>query len=292
MRITGKEANLIIDTEKCTRCGICTHICWTHAMVKSPEGYPVMTQTDPSDTWHSCWACQRCMAVCPTGALQICGKKPEDSVPASAMPDPKSVDALMLNRRTCRDFKQENIPLETIHHILKIVGTAPSAGCNQEVEFSVISDLNDIRRLRDHLWARICENAAKGIYPEGFSEADFLLVKKGMDHGKDVVFRNAPHLLLIHNPKFREAHMVDAGIAMTYAELLLNAYGYGTVVASFAWAALKTLPDVRAELGIPEDHYLYCPLLFGIPSITFPRGVQRFDHLKVRDIKWPPQEQA
>ena len=73
MRITAKEANLVVDRSKCSRCGRCTHICWTHAMVKDSEGYPVMSQTDPSDTWHSCWACQRCMAVCPyrrTGDLR------------------------------------------------------------------------------------------------------------------------------------------------------------------------------------------------------------------------------
>jgi nitroreductase/NAD-dependent dihydropyrimidine dehydrogenase PreA subunit len=284
MRINAKEANLIIDQEKCTRCGLCTHICWTHAMVKGPDGIPVMSQTDPSDTWHSCWACQRCLAVCPTGALQICGKKPEDSVAASAMPSPESVDALMLNRRTCRDYKDENIPLAEIEHLLKIVGNAPSAGCNQEVQFSVIADKDVLKRFSTHFWERICENASKGIYPDGFSEKDFLLVKKGMDHGKDVVFRGAPHLLLIHTPAGKEGRTVDAAIAMTYAELLFNSHGYGTVVASFAWAALKTLPDVREELGIPADHFLQCPLLFGVPSITFPRGVQRFDHLKIHVV--------
>lgn len=286
MRITAKEANLVVDRSKCSRCGRCTHICWTHAMVKDSEGYPVMSQTDPSDTWHSCWACQRCMAVCPTGALEICGKKPENSVPASAMPAPEAVEALILNRRTCRDFEQGNIPREEIEKILRVVGNAPSAGCHQEMEFSVISDRDTLTRFRAHFWERICQNAAQGIYPDGFSEKDFLLVKKGMDHGKDVVFRNAPHLLLIHEPASREGHVVDTAIAMTYAELLLNARGYGTVVASFTWAALKTLPDVREELGIPGDHFLQCPLLFGIPSIKFPRGVQRFDHLKISDIHW------
>lgn len=285
MRITGQEANLIVDEEKCTRCGLCTHICWTHAMVKSQSGYPVMAQTDPADIWHSCWACQRCMAVCPTGALQICGKKPEDSIPASDVPAPEAVEALMLNRRTCRDYKEENVPYAEIKRILRIVAAAPNAGCHQQIEFSVISDRQALIRLRDHLWQRVCENAEQNIYPSGFSEKDFLLVKKGMDHGKDVVCRGAPHLLLIHEPANREGCTVDTAIALSYAELLFNAYGYGTLVASFCWAALKTLPDICEELGIPRDHYLQCPMLFGVPSVTFPRGVQRFDHLVIHNIQ-------
>ena len=284
MRLSAQEAKLFIDQAKCTRCGLCTHICWTHAMVKDAEGYPVMKQTDPGDTWHSCWACQRCMAVCPTGALQICGKRPEDSIPASAVPAPEAVEALLLNRRTCRDYLEENVPYADIERILRIVSAAPNAGCHQQVAFSVISDRKALLRFRNHLWARILENAQQGVYPTGFSEQDFLLVKKGMDHGKDVICRNASHLLLIHAPAQREGHTVDTAIALTYAELLFNAYGYGTLVASFCWAALKTLPDVREELGIPADHYLQCPLLFGKPSVVFQRGVQRFDCLKIRKI--------
>ena len=56
MRLTAEQACLNVDYEKCTQCGLCTKICWTHAMVKNQQGYPVMSQADPSDSWHSCWA--------------------------------------------------------------------------------------------------------------------------------------------------------------------------------------------------------------------------------------------
>lgn len=286
MRITAEEAHLSIDRDKCTKCGLCTHICWTHAMVKDDEGFPVMRQVDMSNAWHSCWACQRCLAVCPTAALSICGKDPADSVPASAKPSPESVDALILNRRTCRDYKDQDVDQDTLQHILRIAGTAPSAGCHQQVEFTTFPDKETFARFKTYFWQRVCENAEKGIFPEGFDEKDFALVKRGMDRGKDVVFRGAPNVLLIHAAMDRGNWEIDTGIAMTYSELLFNAYGMGTVVASFAGAALKRLPDVRAQLGIPEDHFLQCPLLFGIPAFTFPRGVQRFDHLKIHSAKF------
>ena len=285
MRITAAEAQLRVDTEKCTRCGLCTHICWTHAMVKNSEGLPVMSQTDPSDGWHSCWACQRCMAVCPTGALSICGKDPADSPLTANNPTPAQVENLMLTRRTCRDYQDKDVDPALVQHILRVIGNAPSAGCHQQVEFSVFPSKEVFGRFREYFWKRVQENAAKGIYPVGFGANDYALVKKGMDHGKDVIFRNAPNLLLVHAAMDRGNWEVDTGIAMTYAELLFNAYGLGTVVASFAGAALKTLPDVRAELGIPEDHFLQCPLIFGVPSVEFPRGVQRYDHLKVTTVQ-------
>lgn len=289
MRISAQEAGLQVDRDACTRCGLCTHICWTHAMVKGEGGFPVMAQNAPEDTWHSCWACQRCMAVCPTGALSICGKDPSDSVPISALPTPEAVEALMLNRRTCRDFEPADMPNEVIEHILRIVGNAPSAGCHQQVRFSVISSRETLARVRDALWTQLCENADRGIYPggdEAFAKQDFLLVKKGMDRGKDVIFRNAPHVLFLHAPMQPGNPTVDTAIAMSYAELLFNAHGYGTVVASFAGAALRSLPGFREKLGIPSDHFLQCPLLFGAPAIRFPRGVQRFDHLHLQQIRY------
>lgn len=281
MRLTAAEARLKVDTEKCTKCGLCTHICWTHAMVKNPEGYPVMSQNDPSDSWHSCWACQRCMAVCPTGALSICGKDPEDSVRTQDRPSPEAVETLLLTRRTCRDYKDEDVDPATLEHILRIVGNAPSGGCHQQVEFTTFPNKEVFARFKSYFWERVQENAEKGIYPVGFNAHDFALVKKGMDRGKDVIFRGAPNLLLIHAAMNRGDWVVDTGIALSYAELLFNAYGLGTVVASFAGAALQRLPEVKAQLGIPEDHFLQCPLIFGVPAITFPRGVQRFDHLKI-----------
>lgn len=142
-------------------------------------------------------------------------------------------------------------------------------------------DREAFARFKDIFWKRVQENAEQGIYPEGFGAHDHALVKKGMDRGNDVIFRGAPNVLLIHAAMDRGNWVVDTGIALSYAELLFNAYGLGTVVASFAGAALKRLPDLRAQLGIPEDHFLQCPLVFGIPAITFPRGVQRFDHLKI-----------
>ena len=286
MRINAQEAHLRVDRDKCVKCGLCTHICWTHAMVKDDQGSPVMNQVDLSDTWHSCWACQRCMAICPTGALSICGKNPAQSVVLANRPTPKEVEALMLTRRTCRDYKDEDVNWTMIQQMLRVVGNAPSSGCHQQVEFTVFHDKSSFARFKAYFWQRVCANAERGIYPEGFSEKDFALVKKGMDKGKDVVFRGAPHLLLVHAPMTRGDWTVDTAIALSYAELLFNAYGLGTVVASFVGAALKRLPDVMTQLGIPEGNFLQCPLLFGIPALTFPRGVQRFDHLKIHMIQF------
>lgn len=281
MRLTAEQACLRVDPEKCTRCGLCAKICWTHALVKNEDGFPVMKQAAPSDSWHSCWACQRCMAVCPSGALSICGKDPADSVLTADRPEPQAVETLILTRRTCRSYRDEDVSPAVLERILRVVGNAPSGGCHQQVEFTVFPNREAFARFKGFFWKRVQENAEQGIYPEGFGAHDYALVKKGMDRGNDVIFRGAPNVLLIHAAMNRGNWVVDTGIALSYAELLFNAYGLGTVVASFAGAALKRLPDLRAQLGIPEDHFLQCPLVFGVPAITFPRGVQRFDHLKI-----------
>ena len=69
------DKRLVIDKTKCIKCGTCEKICWNGALkLSSEDGYPKQTITEIIDEWHLCWECQRCMAVCPTGALGIVDK--------------------------------------------------------------------------------------------------------------------------------------------------------------------------------------------------------------------------
>jgi Fe-S-cluster-containing hydrogenase component 2 len=58
---------------------------------------------------EECWRCQHCLAVCPQGAISIFGKKPEDSLPPAPKEMGEYMEQLIVNRRSCRRFLDQNV---------------------------------------------------------------------------------------------------------------------------------------------------------------------------------------
>lgn len=278
------DKHLLVDPAKCIHCGRCQQICWNGILKLGQDGIPHMEATDLTNEWHMCWECQRCMAGCPTGALSICGKKPEDSLSRDLIPTPRQIDALLTNRRSCRSFKQENVDPELIRHILHMCGNSPTGSCNQVYEFTVIDDIQVMREftsiLRDEMYAQ----AEKGIYPPRFTKEDLEVFRTYYDQGEEFCFRGAPHLLAVHAPTNRGEWVFDTAISLAYAELAMTCNHMGFIYVSTPWAAIQVCPRSRAFLQIPEDHYITCLAGFGKPEFQFPRGVQRSDALKINRI--------
>ena len=55
-------------------------------------------------------------------------KKPEDSLPpVGAGTAAPVMDALIMNRHSCRRFLKRDVPAETINAMLRLIGNAPTA---------------------------------------------------------------------------------------------------------------------------------------------------------------------
>lgn len=284
MKNTNLDKKVVVDREKCVRCGRCADICWNGAMQMGPDGYPRMGITELTDEWRMCWECQRCMAGCPTGALSILGKDPGDMLPRALLPSPLRMDALITNRRSCRKFKQENVDRDLIRHILQVCGNSPTGSCNQIYEFTVIDDIRVMKEFTDILRDEMLSETAKGNNPPRFDDGDMDMIKSRYDAGEEFCFRGAPHLLAAHAPIGRGEWVFDTAIALAYAELVMTCNDLGFIYVSTPWAALQTCPRARAFLQIPENHYISCLVGFGKPEYQFVRGVWRSDALKINRI--------
>lgn len=53
---------------------------------------------------------------------------------------------------------------------------------------------------------------------------------------------------------------------------------------SYPVEVLKLMPDLREMLEIPENHYFGMMAGFGFPEISYARGVQKEDELKVHRL--------
>ena len=122
---TRESAKVTLDYSLCSACGLCARVC---------KGGPLhaeagQVRVDASHSW-GCMGCGQCMAVCPQHCITVTGR---DLVPQDAAPLPPrdqrasydSLQALMLSRRSVRNYKDTEVPREIIEQILKAASSAP-----------------------------------------------------------------------------------------------------------------------------------------------------------------------
>lgn len=271
-----KLANFVVDTEKCVGCGRCVKVCPGGILSLNRAKKPEMAEFKEFG-WNGCWKCEHCLDVCPTGAVSIFGHKPENSLPAAdcEIAEP-AMDSLIAGRHSCRRYKDKNVDISIINDMLERLADAPNGGNKQQVEFTLIDDKEQMKQFRQLAYSRMETLAAQGIYPEGFGKEAFEDMKRWEKTVRpDMLFCGAPHILIPHAPLGRGEPIQDVVIAGTYFELLCASRGLGAVMLTFPLAVLEQMPDIKAMLKIPDNHYIGMMIGFGYPEIKYARGVQR-----------------
>ncbi len=272
--------NFKIDKIKCTQCGLCSQECPV-LIIDGKTEYPEIQDGKEGQ----CIKCQHCLAVCPTGALSIWGKNPEDSVLVSEeIPDPKKMSILFKTRRSIRKFKKEELSKELIQEMLETAAYAPTGHNKNAVLFSVVDNKEDLSKLRTLVYDGIKKANNEGRLTESMA---FLSDLQQLWDSKqiDVLFRDAPHLLIASAPKGIATPDADSYIALSYFELLANSNGVGTLWNGFLkWAISDIIPDIRKQIGIPDDHLIAGVLVFGRPALKYARSVQS-EGLNLNNIK-------
>ena len=269
-------ANFHVDQEKCIGCGLCIKVCPGGILHLNEQRKCEMDEID-SFGWNGCWKCEHCLAVCPKGAISIFGKKPEDSIPpVKAETAAQVMDALIMNRHSCRRFLKNDVPVETIDAMLQALGNAPNGGNKQQVEFTLIDDRVQTDAFRSIAYLEMDRLASNGVYPAGFDRPSYEDMKRWEKTVRpDMLFCSAPYLLIPHAPLGKGEPVEDVITAAAYFELLCASRGLGAVMMTFPKDVFKNMPEIRAMLKIPENHYIGVMLGFGWPEIHYARGTQR-----------------
>ena len=266
------DLQLTIDQDLCIQCGACVDDCPFH-IIEMRDDYP---SPDPKRV-HHCIGCQHCLAVCPTGALSIFGIDPKKSLSLpESLPNRLQVEALIRGRRSVRFYKPDPIAAATIEEMLAIVANAPTGKNNRACLFTVVEDPESMDILR----RETMEGLRKAVVEKRLSEGlgYFRHVVTAWDQGRDIIFRNAPHLLMVSTPPTITTPDADALIAMSSFDLLAASMGIGTLwnaMIRWAFSIIESDVDMYRRLGIPEDHFKGYALLFGYPAVKYHRTVQR-----------------
>ena len=259
-----------IDTKKCIQCGLCSSECPV-MIIDGKSEFPKIKEGKEGQ----CIKCQHCLAVCPTGALSIWGKKPEDSVIVSdEIPSPEEMSLLIKTRRSIRKFKDEELGRELIHQLLDTSAYATTGHNKNAVQLSVIDNKVDLADFRNLVYDSIKKAADEDrLIPS--MQVLLKLQTVWETKGIDVLFRNAPHLLIASAPEKATSPDTDSHIALSYFELLANTYGIGTLWNGMVkWVIKDIAPEIKELIGIPENHVIGYVMIFGKPAVKYARSIQ------------------
>lgn len=281
-----EQTKFIVDKTKCIKCGNCVNTCSGMVLEMGSDGFPFMKDFERYG-WRGCWRCEHCLAVCPTGAISIFGKKPEDSLPMPNLNMGYEMQKLISTRRSCRRYLKQNVDSKIIDEIFKTMYNAPTGGNSSSVEYTIIDDKDRVEAIRKIAYQKMEQYAKRHIYTHSFSDFYYSKMKQSEKtiRKDDLLFCGAPHLFIAHEKcvgKWAEDSKINCNIATAYFELLANAFGLGTIIMSYPAEVLEELaPEAREMLGIPKDHYMNLIVGFGYPEIRYHRGVQKSKNNKV-----------
>jgi nitroreductase/NAD-dependent dihydropyrimidine dehydrogenase PreA subunit len=270
-----------VNRESCNRCGQCASDCPARIIVMAEDGYPKMDMEKES----TCYRCEHCLAICPAGSISILGLRAGDSLLLSGgYPDPDALETLIKGRRSVRRYENENLDPELFQRLLEVAWHAPTGVNSRQVRFTVLDDKRKVARLRDEVMAGLVRLIEEDAFPKGkeFFARFYHLWEK---HKVDILFRDAPHLVITSAPESVACPTEDCLIALSYFELFAQSNGVGTLWNGLAkWAINDLLPETRLSLGIPDDHHFGYVMLFGKPAVHYARTVQHNQALIYRAL--------
>lgn len=219
-----------------------------------------------------CIACGHCVAACPTGALSLGAMSPAECLPVRRELDigADALEQFLKSRRSCRNYKSQIVPRETLTRLLDTTRWAPSAKNEQPVHWMVIESPPEVHKLAGLTveWLRETRN-----YPG---------IVSAWEQGHDMVLRKAPHLVIASAHPDNSKPDVDCAIALTYLDLAANALGLGTCWAGILMNAAKEHRPLIDALNLPEHHKVYGAMMLGLPAYSYFRIPQR----QVAKVVW------
>ncbi|PLX85547.1 MAG: nitroreductase [Desulfuromonas sp.] len=260
-----------IDQNRCTCCGQCAVDCPLN-VITLDEGFPRIRPN--RDT--ACIKCQHCLAICPTAALSILGHSPETSRPTlGTFPNADQLEQLIKGRRSVRHYKPDNLPATLIQRLVDVACHAPTGVNRQQVQFSIIDDRQALVQFREHTYLKLQELITAGKLPKKRKRFE-LFTSLWFDSGIDVLFRNAPHLVVTSAPETCPTPHQDSLIALSYFELYAQSLDIGTIWNGLVtWTIDELVPELQHRLKIPPDNTLGYVMGFGAPAVNYHRTVEQ-----------------
>ena len=102
----------------------------------------------------------------------------------------------------------------------------------------------------------------------------FETYKDAFEKGEDIMFRDAPHMIVVSSPVNAPCAPQDPVIALSYIELYAQSKGFGTCWCGYAEICIKMFPELCDILEIPKGYTPVYAMLLGKPAVKYARTPQ------------------
>ena len=272
------KLNFIVDKDKCIHCGLCEQDCNPKIIKLNADKIP----TIKADNESFCMKCQHCLAICPVGAISILDKNPADSNECNNFPPSEQLLNLIQSRKSFRKYRQENLDRDILEKIKTMLKYAPTGRNCHNLHFSIIDDIDVMERFRNRTNNKIKKFLTSSC--NNFITKKFARYKNAFLSGNDIIFRNAPHMIVVSAPPSASCADQDGIIALSYLELYAQSLGVGTLWCGLAQACIKAFPDLCEYLEIPNGYRPIYVMLFGPTDLKYARTVQP-DEYEIISVK-------
>ena len=251
---------LEIDTETCTKCGICAAVCPGGLILFREDRFP----RPVSRAGEFCLRCGHCVAICPAGSISHVDI-PVGQCPPIEDPLKTSLEQcaqLIKGRRSVRAYLDRPVPRQEITRLIDIARYAPTGHNNQEVRWCIVDDKARLRRFEEigHDWMRDMLGKDPRL------AAMFEGVLKRIAAGHPDFIRGAPALVIAHAEKANPMALIDCSIALGYFDLAADTAGLGCCWAGFFMMSANTFPALVEAVALPADQQVYGALMLGYPK--------------------------
>lgn len=244
------ENSFEVNDKACVRCGLCAADCVCNIIQLADAPFITPENLD------KCIRCGHCQAICPADAITLNGIDPE-TLAQTEKPVAKSViEDIVKNRRSMRHFASGPVDEKLLENVVSLAAWAPTAKNIRDIGFVIFNGRQKLEKL---MLASADVMEKYKILPEVSS-----LVREG----RDILFREAPCLLVAHATD-RHYAAQDCATTLAVIELALPSLGLASCWGGYFTAVCGL--ELPAGLELPEGHHVYGALMLGKPTVTYRR---------------------
>lgn len=260
-----------VNSEKCTKCGLCVKIC---------RGTLVMSDLGPKVDRDLCIECGHCVAVCPNGALDST-KTPLDNqvqIQKEKLIDSDIASTFLRSRRSIRAFQKRDVSRDIISELLNIARFAPTACNSQGLSYHVIDNHKILHEITSIIADWTEESIENGVLKNSpWVQNTVSTIAQYRNDNKDTILRDAPCLVIATAPREqKELGRDNTHFSLTYVQLYAQTLGLGTCWSGlFEYCSMAEYEPLLRLLNISKDRVVTGALLVGYPLYKFKRLVDR-----------------
>ena len=283
-------ANVTIDHAACVACGLCVRVC-IGAPLYMADGKVHVDQS----RYFGCFGCGQCVAVCPQDCITVEGRdfSPDDVLPLPPRNERAAysqLHALLLGRRSVRDFKDKPVERALIDQIIATASTAPIGLPPSDVQILVFdgqdkvaalsTDLLDLMRSIRWLFSPLVRAVMRPFLSKENNEVFDTFLAPALEtflqkqaEGEDWLTYKAPLAMYFFTSVY--ADPVDPLVVATYAMLAAESLGLGSCMLGMPAYCFKYSKKLRRKYGLAGKSQQGILVIFGYPAVPYRRALHR-----------------